>query len=131
MFKHQFINDYANLFIERFSQKNNKKKFIVEIWYTKQIIGMFFKFVPIAKYSKDIIWKNMQNDESGMIPLIAGLSSEKITDRLFVQKDIRGFEKITSIYLSPTKKDCGIKPSPTLMLTSLQMPYYGGGMKGK
>ena len=47
-FKNTILDSYASMFIERFKSKldNRDKKFVVEIWHTKQIIGIFFKMVP-------------------------------------------------------------------------------------
>jgi len=100
------LNDYANLFIERFKSSfvSVGKKFIVEIWHTQQIIGMFFKVIPANEYTKDIIPINKQNDESGVLQTIATLSSKKITDKLFIQKDIRGFEKDYFYIFKPNEK---------------------------
>ena len=79
------------------------KKFIVEIWHTSQIIGMFFKVIPVNEYTEDIKWDNKQN-ESTIIKFITKLGSEKIADQLFVQKDIRGFEKEFFYIFKPNEK---------------------------
>ena len=87
------LTDYANLFIERFKSSfvSIGKKFIVEIWHTQQIIGMFFKIISKSDYKQDIILKNKQKDTSGLFQEIIKLGTEKVTDKLFIQKDIRGF----------------------------------------
>lgn len=101
----KILNDYANLFIKRFASNFEKidKKFIVEIWHTSQIIGMFFKVIPVNEYTEDIKWDNKQN-ESTIIKFITKLGSEKIADQLFVQKDIRGFEKEFFYIFKPNEK---------------------------
>lgn len=90
----KILKEYAQLFIKRFQSNlsDKNRKFIVEIWHTNQIVGMLFKVIPANEYKSDIIWKNMQNDMSGILPFLIKISSGKITDRLFVQKDVRGFE---------------------------------------
>ena len=87
------LNTYASLFIERFKSKldDDKKKFIVEIWYTKQIIGMFFKMIPASKYTSTITWIR-KHDNAAFLTILFQIGSERITDKLFVQKDIRGFD---------------------------------------
>lgn len=87
------LENYAQLFIMRFQSNlsNKDRKFIIEIWHTNQIVGMFFKVVPAKEYKKDIVWINKQDDVSGILPFLIKISSSKITDRLFVQKDVRGF----------------------------------------
>lgn len=88
------LHDYAMVFVNRFGRglSDSSRKFIVEIWHSKQTIGMLFKVVPIDEYSGDIKWVNKQDDSSGIISFLIHLGSQEITDRLFVQKDIRGFE---------------------------------------
>jgi hypothetical protein len=102
----KMLNDYANLFIEHFKLSfiSIGKQFIVEIWYTQQIIGMFFKIIPAKEYTQNIIHKNKQNDESDIFKIIGELSSEKITDKLFIQKDIRGFQKDCFYIFKPNEK---------------------------
>ena len=90
-----YLKDYATLFLKRFKSKieSNNKKFIVEIWHTRQIIGMLFKTIPINSFSNNIVWIDKQNKDTEILSFIAKISSEKITEKLFVQKDVRGFEK--------------------------------------
>lgn len=99
------IKDYAQLYINRFAPSLGRdgKKFMVEIWHTNQIIGMFFKVVPESDYSGDIRIKDKQN-ESSILKFIAKLGSEKVTDQLFVQKDVRGFEKDYFYIFKPNEK---------------------------
>lgn len=87
------LNTYALLFIQQFKSKldNIDKKFVVEIWHTKQIIGIFFRMIPLENYKQDILWVEKQNDAE-LLTFISKMGTEKITDKLFVQKDIRGFD---------------------------------------
>ncbi|GHT68731.1 type I endonuclease-methyltransferase fusion protein [Bacteroidia bacterium] len=98
--------DYANLFTNRFASNFEKigKKFAVEIWHTQQIVGMFFKVIAENEYTKPIVWKNKQNDTNGIFQKIIELGATKITDQLFVQKDIRGFEKEYFYLFKPNEK---------------------------
>lgn len=104
VFNDNLLQEYAQLFIERFKNKfqSIEKKMIVEIWYTEQIIGMFFKIVK-EKENKDAInWRNMQNDN--VLQCIAELAIKKLTEQLFIQKDIRGFEKEGFYIFKPNEK---------------------------
>lgn len=91
--KASILQSYAELFIERFKSKLNSRdiKFIVEIWHTNQIVGMFFKMIPAKEYIEPIEWISKQNN-AAFLTFLFNLGEEKITDRLFVQKDIRGFD---------------------------------------
>jgi hypothetical protein len=94
-FNDESLNNYASIFVKRFGKKLEKrdKKFVVEVWYTNQIVGMFFKLLPASQYTKNIVWVNKQDSDLEILSLLTKINSEKITDKLFVQKDIRGFEK--------------------------------------
>ncbi|GAQ13480.1 restriction modification enzyme [Myroides odoratimimus] len=104
--KDEALESYAQLFLNRFKSKLEKedKKFVVEIWHTNQIVGMFFKLVPSTSFKKDIVWINKQDNDWEMISLLTKISSEKVTDKLFVQKDIRGFEKDYFYIFKPNEK---------------------------
>ncbi len=98
------IKSYAQLFIDRFNPSLNteKQEFIVEIWHSNQIIGMFFKVVPKKSNQKNIVWINKAKEE--LLSTAIKLSSQKITDKLFVQKDFRGFEKEFFYIFKPNEK---------------------------
>jgi hypothetical protein len=102
----KILYDYAKLFIDRFASNFDKveKKFVVEIWHTQQIVGMFFKVIPQSEYEKPVIWVDKQQDTAGVFQTIINLGTTKITDRLFVQKDIRGFEKDFFYIFKPNEK---------------------------
>jgi len=100
------LANYANLFIERFASNFEKvrKKFVVEVWHTKHIVGMFFKVVSQTEDDTPIIWKDKQQDTTEIFKKIIELGTTKITDQLFVQKDIRGFEKESFYIFKPNEK---------------------------
>lgn len=93
-FNGAYLEEYISLFLGRFKKifDTDKEKFIVEIWYTKQIVGLFFKKISISKYRSNITWVDKQECSSEFLTFVAKISSEKVTDKLFVQKDVRGFE---------------------------------------
>lgn len=98
------IESYAQLFIDRFSPSLNteKQQFVVEIWHSNQIIGMFFKVVPKGSNLQSIVWVNKAKEK--LLSKAIELSSQKITDKLFVQKDLRGFEKDFFYIFKPNEK---------------------------
>jgi hypothetical protein len=99
------LADYADLFINRFASNFEKigKKFVVEIWHSPQIVGMFFKVVSQSEYTEQIIWEDKQQN-TAVFKKIVELGTRKITDQLFVQKDIRGFEKDYFYIFKPNEK---------------------------
>lgn len=103
-FKDNELNNYANLFINRFSHllSTEEQTFVTEVWHSKQIIGMFFKVVPKSNNQESITWIDKSEDE--LLSTAIKLSSQKITDKLFVQKDLRGFEKDYFYIFKPNEK---------------------------
>ena len=101
----QEIIDYANVYLNRFKRNidNVERKFIVRVLHTNQLLGMFFEVVTFDTQDENgIIWEDITNTQ--FLSMLIKLSSEKITDRLFVQKDIRGFEKEWFYIFKPNEK---------------------------
>jgi len=101
----QEIIDYANVYLNRFKRNidNNERKFIVRVLRTNQLLGMFFDVMPTETQDENgIIWENATDKQ--ILSLLIKISSEKITDRLFVQKDIRGFEKDYFYVFKPNER---------------------------
>lgn len=100
----QELHDYINLFLERFKEsfKKNNQTLVVEIHHTNQIIGLFFKLTPIEEQIELINYIDTNNDK--VLKTLSKLGNEKITDRLFIQKDIRGFEKDGFYIVKPNEK---------------------------
>lgn len=88
----QVITDYINLFIDSFNEIYSEidLKLIVNIKHTKHIIGLFFKIVPQKKEINSILIK--KEESNSILQFLFSLGIQKITDKLFIQKDIRGFE---------------------------------------
>ncbi len=81
-FNDSSLSEYATIFIKRFKSKieTDNKKFVVEIWHTTQIVGMFFKLIPISQYTKNIIWHNKKNSDLETLSLLTNISSDKLPD---------------------------------------------------
>ncbi|NOS57412.1 MAG: N-6 DNA methylase [Cyclobacteriaceae bacterium] len=105
-YENTYLRDYATLFLKRFRSKieSTDKKFIVEIWHTRHIVGMFFKTIPANRFSKSIVWVDKQNKDKEIISFIGKIGSEKITEKLFIQKDVRGFEKDYFYIFKPNER---------------------------
>jgi len=102
--KSQELQDYIKIILNRFNDsfKKNKQILIVEIHHTNQLIGLFFKLIPIEEQIEQINYVNSNNNE--VLQRLSTLGNEKITDRLFIQKDIRGFEKDGFYIVKPNEK---------------------------
>jgi len=126
------IIDYANIYIERFKRNLNSdtEKFIVRIWHTNQLLGMFFEVVPINTPEENgIVWGELNNED--ILKLIIKFSSEKITDRLYIQKDIRGFEKKYFYIFKPNEKRLWHKAMAYLDVEEFMDAILSAGSKGK
>ena len=86
------LKEYAQVYIDRFANSFNRngKRFTVEILYSSQVIGMYFKVIDESMFIDDIVFTS---DNKNLLSTIIALASNKLTDALFVQKDVRGFEK--------------------------------------
>jgi hypothetical protein len=99
------IIDYIKVFFDRFKPDfdDGKNQFIARVWSTEHIIGIFFEVVSLeTKTENGIIWEQVK--EKKLLSKLIQLSSEKLTDRLFIQKDIRGFEKERFFVFKPNEK---------------------------
>lgn len=128
----EILKNYASIFVERFKSKLEKedKKFVVEIWHTNQIVGMFFKLVPVSSFKNAIMWENKQGSDWEILSLLTEISSEKVTDKLFIQKDIRGFEKDYFYIFKPNEKRLWHKAIGYLDVNEFADAILKAGRKG-
>ncbi|MDR0603735.1 MAG: SAM-dependent methyltransferase, partial [Bacteroidales bacterium] len=99
------IIEYIKIFFDRFKPDfdDGKNQFIARVWRTEHIIGIFFEVVSLeAQTDNGIIWEEVR--EKRLLTTLIRLSSEELTDRLFVLKDIRGFEKERFYIFKPNEK---------------------------
>ncbi|MCK5416318.1 N-6 DNA methylase [Candidatus Parcubacteria bacterium] len=92
------LKRYAKIFVDHFSTRWSEKPnfFEVDIFYNDYIVGMNFKVVK-EKGSNivNVIKSSGQNDS--LIKLMK-ISENKITDKIYQQRDVRGFNK-ASFYI--------------------------------
>ncbi len=102
--KDTFLTNYAGVFINRFrdSFERRDKKFTIQILYSNHIIGMFFKVTGERKNKEQIVWENKSEDD--LLLKLSSLGCQKITESLFIQKDVRGFEKDGFYIIKPNEK---------------------------
>ncbi|HET8574164.1 MAG TPA: N-6 DNA methylase [Edaphocola sp.] len=131
-YQDSILNEYAQLFLNRFQSNlsNKDRKFIVEVWHTNQIVGMFFKVIPAKEYNGDIIWKSKQDSDLEILSLLTKISSEKVTDKLFVQKDIRGFEEDYFYIFKPNERRLWHKAIGYLDVNEFADAILKAGKKG-
>ncbi len=97
------MSNYAQVYIDRFAKSFNRdgKHFMVDIHYSEQIIGMFFRIIDEKDFTEEIPTPQTDNK---LLALATNLSSQRITDQLFVQKDLRGFERDFFYIIKPNER---------------------------
>lgn len=132
-YEDEILKAYAQLFSKRFQSNFSKddRKFVVEIWHTRQIVGMFFKLIPASTFKAEIVWMDKQDSDWEILSLLTKISSEKVTDKLFVQKDIRGFEKDYFYIFKPNEKRLWHKAIGYLDVNEFADAILKAGREGK
>jgi hypothetical protein len=98
-----YLEDYAHIYIDRFEKLFSQigQRFYVQISCTPHIVAMYFcvsKDIDINQ----IIWNDI--DDKGLLTVATRLSSENVSESLFIQKDIRGFENDMFYIIKPNEK---------------------------
>jgi len=102
-----YLKSYAHIIADHFDHlfKNAQKKIQVNIYHSKYTIGIEFCVVDIddvgAKYQFIT-----DKDTTGILNKFALLSFEKLSDELFIQKDIKGFEAESFYIIKPNEYKC-------------------------
>lgn len=97
------LEDYAQVYINRFANSFNRngKRFVVEIYHSQQIIGMYFKIIDDTEFTQEISYCK---PVKSVLSMVAALSTHQITEQLFVQKDVRGFERDFFYIFKPNER---------------------------
>lgn len=88
------LNEYAQIFVNHFDKRFNVEGyyFEVEIIWSEHTILMKFKVISNpSKEESNISWNKKGNKE--VLKTIAALSFENLSNSLYLQKDIKGFEE--------------------------------------
>jgi len=102
-FEDDSLDEYSKIFVEKFSSVfKGAKSFSIDIWHSNHIIGMFFRISEMATEKQPINWIKKDNDF--VLKTIISLGHERLTDKLFIQKDVRGFEKDFFYIFKPNEK---------------------------
>jgi hypothetical protein len=99
-----FLISYIDVFFNRFGKafEKNDKKFVVKILHNDYIVGMFFGVIDAKHFKDRIVWKH--ESKKGLLSKLHSLGCQEITRNLFLQKDIRGFEKDGFYIVKPNEK---------------------------
>jgi len=100
----RYLDKYISLFLNKFNHIYNKSdlKLIVQVRRSDQIIGLFFHLIQSSENADTVEY--IEADNSDILQMISVLGNERITDRLFIQKDIRGFKKTGFYIVKPNER---------------------------
>jgi len=102
-FRDKLLEEYVKTCLFRFENSFKEKHLKAEVWHTANIIGIFFKVVADSSSDDRLIeWKN--KEDKNLLRKIISLGTMAITENLFIQKDIRGFEKNGFYIIKPNEK---------------------------
>jgi len=98
-YKDEKLEEYVQIFIKKYSKiyKESNKFFQVEIIHSPYAIGIKFK-VSSQPFSSEISWSKEEN-----IKNFISLSGEHTLENLFIQRDIKGFEKDYFYIIKPNE----------------------------
>lgn len=92
--KDTLLKEYAQVYINHFGNRFNSDNhfFEVEVIHSNHTILIKFKVIPTpSKQKNSILWKN--EGDKKLLKNIASLSFQNLSTALYLQKDIKGFEK--------------------------------------
>jgi len=97
----KILEEYAQLFIDHFGKYFNgpDRYFHVEIYRAKYVVAIHF-VVTETKPDHNISWISDRED-SEMVELLSRSSFSKVSNRIFSQKDIKGFEENSFYIIKP------------------------------
>lgn len=109
--KKEVLESYANVYIQEFEKIYDDEFIHVEIYVLDYFIAMNFVFSN-EKPSEKIVHSKKKDEKQVLNFLANSLSISKITDandsenNLFIQKDIKGFEKNSFYIIKPNEYKC-------------------------
>jgi hypothetical protein len=106
-----FLKKYADVYTKEFGKIYDNEFMQIEIYPLKYFIAMNFKFLD-SKPEKSIIYPDNTEEKEVLKKLANNLSVSQITNttdptkNLFIQKDIKGFEKNSFYIIKPNEYKC-------------------------
>lgn len=99
------VEPYARVFYKYFSKRYNKtgEYFKVDIYFEEFFLAMHFRVVD--QKPLQAITNETQGNSKAFFEILSKLFSQpdKITDELFIQKDVKGFEKDSFYVIKPNE----------------------------
>lgn len=127
-----YLESYAKIVSNHFNHLFRKanKKVQVNIYHSKHTIGVEFCVVDKANTKSDINFISTKNSKQ-MLTKFALLSYEKLSEDLFIQKDIKGFEEESFYVIKPNEYKCWHRAIGHLDLAEILEVTLKAGVKQK
>ena len=127
-----YLVSYAQIISTHFNHLFRKanKKIQVNIYHSKHTIGVEFCVVDKANTRSNVNFI-VNNDSKQMLTKFALLSYEKLSEDLFIQKDIKGFEEESFYVIKPNEYKCWHRAIGHLDLGELLEATLKAGAKQK
>jgi hypothetical protein len=99
-----YLTQYARVFLDHFGRRFNtdEKYFAVDIYVSHEFIGIHFRLTKKSDVQERICIKAAPN----VMNLIGNLGVTQITKDLYVQQDMRGFNKGSFYIIKPNERKC-------------------------
>jgi hypothetical protein len=100
-----YLKQYAKVFVDHFSERfaADNKCFFVDIHITYDFIGFHFQVTGKQEVAGKIFFK-VDDDEVEMINKIGHLGVYNLSKNLYIQQDVRGFNKNSFYVIKPNRK---------------------------
>jgi len=123
------LEEYAQLFIDHFKKYFNgpDNYFFAEIYRAKYVVGINF-VVSDNKPETSIKWIP-RNDDLKVVELLSNFSFSEISNDIFIQKDVKGFEKKSFYVIKPNQYKLWHKAIAYLDLNEFSDAILNSGRK--
>jgi hypothetical protein len=100
------LESYADVFIEQFKDLYKDEYLQIEVYALDYFIAMNFVFKK-EKINQKIIFNQTITTEKGVFKALSNnLTISKVSEKIFVQKDIKGFEENSFYIIKPNEYKC-------------------------
>ena len=103
----EFLKNYAQIIVNHFNHlfQEANKKIQINIYHSKYTIGV--EFCVVDKSDNKLEYNFIADkDSKSMLNKFALLSYDKLSEELFIQKDIKGFEEESFYVIKPNEYKC-------------------------
>jgi len=100
------LESYADVFIEQFKDLYKDEYLQIEIYTLDYFIAMNFVFKK-EKPRQIVVFNQTETTEKGIFKALSNnLTISKVSEKIFVQKDIKGFEENSFYIIKPNEYKC-------------------------